>query len=350
MEHLGDLRICVERPLPTEEHAIGVMENNSHTSGHFQRLQAAFQTSKLWPKSVKEIKIQFVDPRNYKLNGVVYSDPPRPTWTPLEVFYENKNKLPVDPLEKELYGNENFQEVVKRVYMDRIQPIIPFKLRFVEGNGDVRISFVGGAGSWSSVGTDCLRSPRDEVTLNYGWIDIPTIIHEFCHVLGMIHEHQNPKGNTIDWNEDRVYQWAAQTQGWDRQTAYDNIIKRYRYDQVNGSDYDPQSVMLYFFPAYLVRGPGTQQNMRLSPLDVIWIEKTYAGGAESPSKFYKSAYGESIDETGGRYMGKKGGGVTIVDTVKSRHFWLIVIIAALVIILALAIWYLFIKKNKKRRR
>ena len=33
-----------------------------------------------------------------------------------------------------------------------------------------------------------------------------TIIHEFGHALGMIHEHQNPLNNSLQWNTDKVYQ------------------------------------------------------------------------------------------------------------------------------------------------
>lgn len=350
---LGDLRICVEKPLPDEEHAIKIMNQKSHTDVHFQKLQAAFQTSKLWPKTVTEIKVQFVNPREYKVNGQIYNDPPKLEWTPNEYIYgkigEDGKPLPVDPLEKELYGSSDYVNVVKRVYMERIQPIIPFKIRFVEGNGDVRISFVGGAGSWSLVGTDCLHTPKDEVTLNYGWMDVPTIIHEFCHVLGMIHEHQNPKGNTIDWNEQAVYAWASRTQGWDQQTTYNNIIMRYSYSQVNGSEYDPRSVMLYFFPGSLtINGKGTQQNMRLSPLDVIWIEKTYAGGELPPSQFYKLAYGENIT---GSKTGITSGSPGEKDADKNaKNIWIMLVAIFLVIILAVAIWFFFLKKNKKSRK
>ncbi len=75
---LADLRICVEKPLPSEEHVIGTMDDASHTAHHFQRLQAAFQTSKLWPKNITEIKIQFANPAQYKINGQVVANPGQP--------------------------------------------------------------------------------------------------------------------------------------------------------------------------------------------------------------------------------------------------------------------------------
>lgn len=343
---LADLRICVEKPLPSEEHVIGTMDDASHTAHHFQRLQAAFQTSKIWPKSVTEIKIQFANPAQYKINGQIVSNPGKPQWTPNQFIFGKKDSkgqpLPVDPLEKELYGNSDYEQVVQRVYMERIQPIIPFKLKFVQTGGDVRITFVEGVGSWSLIGTDCLRNPKDEVTLNYGWIDVPTIIHEFGHVLGMIHEHQNPRGNPIDWDEKKVYAWAQQTQGWDQQTTYNNIIKRYSYDQVNGSDFDPLSVMLYFFPGSLTKNnQGTQQNMRLAPLDVIWIEKTYAGGKLTPSQFYQQAYNQKIGDVPSSSLGDFG---------KKHKLWFIIIIVILVLILVWAIWFFLLKKKNRKGR
>jgi len=338
---LGDLRICVERPLPSEEHAIRVMHEKSHSPYHYKRLQAAFQTSKLWPKNVKEIKIQFVNPAQFSVAGQRYIKPPLPQWTPkqlLEGATDNKgNPLPVDPLEEKLYGETDLVSVIKTVYMERIQPIIPFKLTFVETGGDVRISLVGNAGSWSLVGTDCLRAPPDSATLNYGWIDIPTVIHEFGHVLGMIHEHENPRGNTIEWDEPKVYSWAAQTQGWDRETTYNNIIMRYSKDQVNGSDYDPLSVMLYFFPASLTKnGVGTQQNMRLSPIDVEWIEKQYPGGELSPSKFYKKVYGQNISDV------VEG---SFAPSNKIMFYFIFLLVAVLIV---LGIWYFTKRKNNKK--
>ena len=113
-------------------------------------------------------------------------------------------------------------------------------------------------------------------TLNYGWIDAKTISHEVGHVLSMIHEHQNPNGQTISWNEDIVYKWAETTQGWDKETTVHNIIVKYKVDEINGSDFDPMSIMLYFFPGDLTtNNKGTHQNLRLSAYDVEYLNSVY---------------------------------------------------------------------------
>ena len=61
------------------------------------------------------------------------------------------------------------------------------------------------------------------------------------------------------------------------------IINKYKKDQINGSEYDPLSIMLYFFPKILVNnaegdccGQGTQQNYQFSPYDVLFLNKIYS--------------------------------------------------------------------------
>jgi hypothetical protein len=117
----------------------------------------------------------------------------------------------------------------------------------------------------------------------------------------MIHEHQNPKGKNINWNEPALYNWAADTQGWDQETTYHNIIEKYDKTLLNGSEFDPNSVMLYFFPGILTNndqgvccGKGTTQNLRLSGNDVIYLNKMYPNSPQNPEEFYQKVYGESL--------------------------------------------------------
>lgn len=87
-------------------------------------------------------------------------------------------------------------------------------IKFVFGSdpaSEVRISFLQ-PGSWSYIGTDVLTIPRNQPTMNFGWLKSSTpndeysrvVIHEFGHAIGCIHEHQNPATN-IPWNKEAVY-------------------------------------------------------------------------------------------------------------------------------------------------
>lgn len=307
---LADLRICVERPLPHHEDVHRIIDEIKKSPEHGKELTAAFYTAKLWPSNTKEITIQFVDYRQYRVAGRSISDAPAPEWTPLSYLQSvrgNDGKVkPLDPLEEKLQGSDPITAVTT-VIKERIQPMVPMDLKIVNSNGMVRISFVGKGGAWSNVGTDCLAADPRDVTMNFGWLDVPTITHELCHAMGMIHEHQNPRGNPIQWNEEAVYQWAAETQGWDRQTTYNNIIMRLSVDETNGSTFDPDSIMLYFFsPALTKNGMGVTQNLMLAKTDVDWMEKIYPGAKLSPDDFYKKIYGAIGNSSGGG----NGGGNT----------------------------------------
>jgi hypothetical protein len=153
-------------------------------------------------------------------------------------------------------------------------------------NAEIRISFDKNDGAWSYVGTDCRGIPLNNATMNLGFMDGGTTAHEFGHAIGLAHEHQNPAGG-IQWNEQVVIRaLAGPPNFWDEATARHNVLRKYTADQVNGTQFDPDSIMLYFFPnEWTLNGIGTKANEVLSDLD-----KTFAAGA----KMYPKA-GPSVD-------------------------------------------------------
>ena len=40
--------------------------------------------------------------------------------------------------------------------------------------------------------------------MNLGFIDRGTILHEFGHALGLIHEHQSPASGGFEWDREEV--------------------------------------------------------------------------------------------------------------------------------------------------
>ena len=284
--NLTQSRICIEKPLPQEEHIIKQISEYANSNHHFKKLRAAFLTQKIWPKDSK-ITISF-------------SFSEHVDWTPLSVLYGLKNndntKVQLDPLEEHIRELSPI-EAIKKVVIERLQPLVGLKFVFVDKDGNVRVGFDPNGGCYSLIGTDCINS-TEPVTMNFAWLDVGTIIHEFGHVIGLIHEHQNPKGKTIPWDDSKVYEWADKTQGWDKETTYHNIIERYNINQINGSNFDKKSIMLYFFPPSLTKDHiGTSPNHKLSKEDVIYISQVYPGGILSPAEYYKNVYGESIDIT-----------------------------------------------------
>ena len=127
-------------------------------------------------------------------------------------------------------------------------------------------------GSWSYIGTVALQIGQTERTMNFGWDitqsgpnGIDTAVHEIGHALGLNHEHQNPNAGIV-WNEEAVYDYFARTQipPWDKAKTDHNILNKLDPATVDGSDWDPNSIMHYEFAAGLIRQPA-QYSSGLDP-------------------------------------------------------------------------------------
>ena len=159
-------------------------------------------------------------------------------------------------------------------------------IRFVFGNdsdAEIRITCTAGQGSWSYLGTDALTIPRGRATMNYGWFEPDTaddefsrtVLHEFGHALGAIHEHQHPTG-TIPWNREAVYRYYRRTQGWSQAQVNTQVFGKYSTLITNSSAYDPASIMHYPIPPELTQNGFTVGwNQRLSDQDKQFIRKMY---------------------------------------------------------------------------
>ena len=282
------LKICAERTTQEDTKHLEHLKKISKSKQHYDKLRAAFLTAKLWPNN-STVTVAFLGkPDNVHRTSIEELEATRDS---------SGNSLKIDPLQYKI-DKIDIIPAVKKIVKERIEPIINLKFKFVDNpsKAKIRISFEPDQGAWSLVGNDCLtkKDPK-EATMNLGWFDVPTTIHEFFHACALIHEHQNPKGNVIHWDEEAVYSWAEQSQGWDHDTTYRNIIEKYASNQINGSEYDPKSIMLYFFPASLTTDKkGTHQNLMLSPYDVLYVNSVYPNSPKTPQEFYKEVYGEEI--------------------------------------------------------
>ena len=158
---------------------------------------------------------------------------------------------------------------------------------------EVRIGYsVADGSSASSVGRDVLKVELTEPTTVYGWdLTTPygsgTALHELGHVFGMEHEHQNPFAG-IKWNEQAVYNSLGNPpNSWDHQTTFHNILEKLNQNQVQGSKWDPDSIMEYEFEPGLIAAPppydvnGVTPPGTLSPIDKQWALKWYPGMPKS---------------------------------------------------------------------
>jgi hypothetical protein len=137
---------------------------------------------------------------------------------------------------------------------------------------DIRIAFQGGGkGDWSYIGKESTydSAKRDFCTMNYEHINVLStddlisglVLHEFGHALGCVHEHQGPAAQQLYWNKPVVEAHYKTKYGWEPKKVEDNIFKRWEGVNMTNSEYDPDSIMLYEFPAnFFTNGKPTKSN------------------------------------------------------------------------------------------
>lgn len=197
-------------------------------------------------------------------------------------------------------GAEEQKAVVRRGF--EAWKTVGIGIEFQEVNSreeaEIRIGFMRGDGAWSWLGREILEHGPNERTMNFGWDltrpgEIDTAIHEIGHTLGFPHEHQNPKAG-IEWNEEAVYAALAQPpNGWDRQTTFWNIIRKLSPNEVEGTTWDPDSVMHYPFGPGLIRKPdqyasGLQPAGGLSAKDNAWVRSLYPPVQQEEERLHPS--------------------------------------------------------------
>ncbi len=158
---------------------------------------------------------------------------------------------------------------------------------------EIRIGFLQGDGAWSYLGRDVIDIPgQGERTMNFGWdlrtdsrgVDVP--VHEIGHTLGFPHEHQNPFAGIV-WNEEAVYRYfGGSPNNWDRETTYYNVLRKLTTGEVQGSEWDSNSIMHYGFAAGLINQPeqyrhGLNPAGGLSERDIQQVRLFYPPITES---------------------------------------------------------------------
>lgn len=187
-----------------------------------------------------------------------------------------------------LDGAPDLQTRVKAAaqqWIDRTGADLTFTWLNAPGAGDIRISFTR-KGSWSLLGRYAqFETDKTKPTMNFGWLkpassdlDVrEVVLHEFGHAMGFIHEHQNPDGG-LQWNEDEVIRsLSGPPNEWTLQQIQTNVLGHYDPRDLIGTPFDPNSIMLYPFPAeWTKNGVSTHNNSDLSATDIQLARDIYA--------------------------------------------------------------------------
>ncbi|KAJ7445919.1 hypothetical protein FB451DRAFT_1568024 [Mycena latifolia] len=201
-----------------------------------------------------------------------------------------------------LGGTAKQQAKVVKVVLEWF-PYANINFTHVDTAGTLRISFDPSSGSWSYVGRVNQQIPNPKPTMNFGWIEDTAdvseeergvILHEFGHVLGLLHEHQSPaRGGTLTLDENAVYGYYGYTQGWDDATIKQQIIDVFYASEVsNYSALDLKSIMMYFMPYWLnEEETPVPPNYHLSEMDKAYMQFLASGA--TIAKAIKDANGDA---------------------------------------------------------
>lgn len=231
--------------------------------------------------------------------------------TPRAVYEKIVRWLPNSTIYIKFLDGEEWQKKwVEKIVKEDIEPIVKdmITLKFVNKNeyADVKITFKYDGYGASLIGTRCRDTSQLEPSMKLGILDFPNsrmfeyngniykipneqeitthnngavIKHEFGHVFGKMHEHQNPIDNPIKWNVPKVLKYySSPPNSWKDGDIYNNIINKLPLSQVVATPFDPLSIMMYTIdPELTTNNIGFQKNDDYSEYDLLWLKTNLLG-------------------------------------------------------------------------
>ncbi|KAK6535382.1 hypothetical protein TWF694_001843 [Orbilia ellipsospora] len=221
------------------------------------------------------------DPNYVPLVAPVFSEPDK------LAVYNNRRWLleKIIPV-KFLNGSEIMhQKVMQHASLWNEYSGVKFIFVSKEEEAYVKIGFGGDRTSWSLIGTNCKATGQNEESMHFGLLteessDMDysrTVLHEFGHALGFVHEHQQPNAVGIKWNEKQVYLDCAAEMNWSEERVKEQILTPMSKNFVTGTNFDNLSIMLYpIRKSWILEATeDIPCQTTLSPLDILAVQKWY---------------------------------------------------------------------------
>lgn len=234
---------------------------------------------------------------------------------------------------KFLDGDAIAQEKVKRIANEWTKYAnLKFEYVTPKEYADIRIGFnVGSYGAWSVLGMKSAYGNTEEQSMRLGPLTSSneasirrTILHEFGHALGLIHENSSP-ASTISWDLPKVYKYYSDLNGWSKDQVDQFVIKS--PETTNYSEYDPLSIMHYYVPASLTtNGIAVNEMSDLSIIDITSINKWYPfpirSIIESGERIDFIPWTQAIKSPNGQFVLQFDSGLlSIKNTVNNTIIW-----------------------------
>jgi hypothetical protein len=199
--------------------------------------------------------------------------PPLPAGQTARMAFERHKLWPLGKLKVAFLDGSKDQHDIVREFAPKWSKYGNVQFDFINNaNPDIRITFDENGGAWSYIGLDCKSIPKGKPTMNLGWQEEGVVLHEFGHTLGLIHEHQNPNGK-IQWNKNQVYEdLGGPPNNWGKEQVDHNMFDVYDVDQLNATELDKLSIMLYAIPEnWTTNKFSSKENNVLSEHDKAFI-------------------------------------------------------------------------------
>jgi hypothetical protein len=220
---------------------------------------------------------------------------------------------------KFLDGDEWQHAWTQKIVNEEILPKIPESIRieFVKRNeyADVKITFKFDGYGASLIGTRCKSVGQNSASMKLGVLDFPKsrmfeynskvytvpkdvpepinnsgsiFKHEFGHVFGKYHEHQNPINNPIQWDVNKVLKYyMTPPDPWNKQDILNNVVDRLPLNKADATPFDPLSIMMYTVdPDLTLNNVGFQKNDDYSELDLEWLKYHMTGTQSFWDKYH----------------------------------------------------------------